>query len=53
MKVYIVFYAAYLSNSEFLDVFATREAAERWIEIESERMTKVKYTIEEWGVRGD
>ena len=53
MKVYIVFYSIYHGGHEFLDVFATREAAERWIETDGFNNQGVEYTIEEWEVRND
>lgn len=53
MKVYLVFCSAYLSNQEFLDVFATREAAEHWIETDGKNDQGIEYTIEEWEVRNE
>ena len=53
MKVYIVFYAGYLCSMEFLDVFATREAAEHWIKTDGKNDQGIEYEIDEWEVRND
>lgn len=53
MKVYLVFYTTYLGGYEFLDVFATKELAEKWVKANENKEQGIELKIQEWEVRND
>ena len=53
MSVYLVFYSIYHGGQEFLNVFATKELAQHWINTDGVNDQGIEYTIEEWEVISD